>query len=479
MIKKLFASIARLWNGRDELNVKNIRPEYWHYFLAFPIIMVINNVSGGFFHYDITPLGISLFALLFGVTEAAALLTVLSSVRCLNKYVIIWPVCLLAGTLACMLLPQGQLWLFFAVCYWAGLGGCGVCAFYAYVFVLRNAERFIGIVMIALNIGLDVFLYQNGSINEIVKSIMLVALVLGAAVCICRFKLSDCLLDDNGKKNAPRIPLSAHSFLICVTVFCIIVMLGDCGLLSIVRPGHGGHLLFGAGNITAVVFAVVIQIVFHRSIWHTWNLFLGFSVIGLGLMMAPNGAAVLWGAFLYGLARGMGNISLFYLGGGLLKKYSSVSLFRRNIFCFCILMALFNTVSQTISASIPEYAMYIAFFVSIVLMVVCILASPVFYQHVFFNEWMDEYRRVDMTVITKQIKKGGRFEGLGLSPREKEVCALLLTGRTLRQISAELGIAESTVHGYCGTLYRKLNINSRTELLVIFAMTNENGGAIQ
>ncbi len=57
-----------------------------------------------------------------------------------------------------------------------------------------------------------------------------------------------------------------------------------------------------------------------------------------------------------------------------------------------------------------------------------------------------------------------------LSPREEEVCTLLLSGRTLQQISNELGIAFSTTNTYCKSLYRKLNVNSRTELYVMLGV---------
>jgi len=293
-------------------------------------------------------------------------------------------------------------------------------------------------------------------------------------VSVFRFKLPDYPPGQNEGEPKRHVPISAHSFLICVTVFSIIIMLGDCGMLSVAGNGHGGHLLFGAGNMAAAALAVIMQMNLHRSIWHSWNLFLSFSIIGLGLMMTQNGNAISYGALLYGLARGMGNISLFYLGGGLLKRYASLSLFRRTLFCFCFLMALSNTVSQIITSYIPEHAIYIAVAASILLMVICMLASPVFYQHVFFTEWMDEYRSMDMSVITGQIRKVDRFEHLGLSPREKEVCARLLIGRTLRQISGDLSIAESTVHGYCGSLYKKLGINSRTELFVRFGVTGSD-----
>jgi len=60
------------------------------------------------------------------------------------------------------------------------------------------------------------------------------------------------------------------------------------------------------------------------------------------------------------------------------------------------------------------------------------------------------------------------YEAFKLSPREKEVARLMLKGLTMRQTAAHLGIAESTVNSYCGSLYKKLGVNSRTELFLRF-----------
>ena len=62
------------------------------------------------------------------------------------------------------------------------------------------------------------------------------------------------------------------------------------------------------------------------------------------------------------------------------------------------------------------------------------------------------------------------YEALKLSPREKEVAVLLIQGMTMRQAALELDISEKTVNGYCKTLYKKLGINSRTELFVRFGL---------
>jgi len=49
-----------------------------------------------------------------------------------------------------------------------------------------------------------------------------------------------------------------------------------------------------------------------------------------------------------------------------------------------------------------------------------------------------------------------------LSPREREVLALVAAGRTNREIGAELFISEHTVARHLGNIYRKLGVSSRT-----------------
>jgi len=63
-----------------------------------------------------------------------------------------------------------------------------------------------------------------------------------------------------------------------------------------------------------------------------------------------------------------------------------------------------------------------------------------------------------------------KLADLGLSPREKDVATYLLRGLSVRQIAGVLGVRESTARGYCKTLYKKLGINSRTELFAQFGV---------
>ena len=53
-----------------------------------------------------------------------------------------------------------------------------------------------------------------------------------------------------------------------------------------------------------------------------------------------------------------------------------------------------------------------------------------------------------------------------LSPREMEVFSHLLSDKTQKQIAEELYISPSSVHFHCKNIYQKLNVNSRTQILI-------------
>ena len=56
----------------------------------------------------------------------------------------------------------------------------------------------------------------------------------------------------------------------------------------------------------------------------------------------------------------------------------------------------------------------------------------------------------------------------GLTMREKEIAVALRKGTSAKRIARELGISPSTVAFHSVNLYRKLNIQSRAELAVMF-----------
>ena len=53
-----------------------------------------------------------------------------------------------------------------------------------------------------------------------------------------------------------------------------------------------------------------------------------------------------------------------------------------------------------------------------------------------------------------------------LSPRERDTLDCLLTGAAEKEVAARLGLSVHTVHSYVKSLYRKLGVSTRAELLV-------------
>lgn len=75
---------------------------------------------------------------------------------------------------------------------------------------------------------------------------------------------------------------------------------------------------------------------------------------------------------------------------------------------------------------------------------------------------------------------GSRGYGAELSPREREVATLAASGRTNREIAADLYLSPKTVEKHISAVLRKLGVRSRTELARRFAGTGlgriEDGG---
>ncbi len=55
---------------------------------------------------------------------------------------------------------------------------------------------------------------------------------------------------------------------------------------------------------------------------------------------------------------------------------------------------------------------------------------------------------------------------LGLTARETEVFRLLLEGYTLKETADLLGVKSSTVNTHTTSIYKKLNVTSRAELII-------------
>jgi DNA-binding NarL/FixJ family response regulator len=88
------------------------------------------------------------------------------------------------------------------------------------------------------------------------------------------------------------------------------------------------------------------------------------------------------------------------------------------------------------------------------------------------REMLDALRRVlgGQVFVPAQLPFSGRDLSTGaLTPRQREVWALLVQGKSNKAICRQLGLSESTVKTHLAAIFEKLDVHSRTEAVVAAA----------
>ncbi|MDD2393817.1 MAG: helix-turn-helix transcriptional regulator, partial [Eubacteriales bacterium] len=181
---------------------------------------------------------------------------------------------------------------------------------------------------------------------------------------------------------------------------------------------------------------------------------------------------------LLGFGGTAGMITMYYIIGVIGKKYNSSFYIRSSI----LAVGMFGGVSGVIlgnyisgsNTSKISLIFTIAASGIIILMLSLIPYSSRLHKD---QSWMNDAGKSEVSNGNRAADGDGGihdFSGYGLSKRETEVCTLLLQSYTLRQISAILSISYNTVNTYCTSLYRKLGINSRSELFLLFLVKEKN-----
>lgn len=462
-------SLGRLWRTRDELSFAQIRASRLSYMLPLCIILTLLDQRNTYFTPNGTFLGSDTSTIVYAAYTLGTLFVLLFFMKKLLGGLKILSVIAVAGFALWLLLPEGDAKTVAMLVFQFGIGGCAIYSTYAHVFVLNNAERLFSIFLVTLNYGLFVFLQQNGINNLFLSAIMPGVLVLVFVVCAFSFRAS--VFPDNSPEASITPPKSIYTVLACPFAFFTLNVFGE----AIVNNGAGSADMRGVGAIIAVFLAGIIQFGLRRSVWHMLNLFLIFTMTGIILAALPlSSQARSIGNLLFGIGDGFGYIMTFYIIG-VVKKYRNDTFFWR--ITLATMCELFFAIIATdiVSRFFPSAMSAVAAGFALLFLFIFQFLSPVLQRNVFASDWIDDFLKPDMSQMMKKLEQEDAFEGLKLSPREKEVATLLLQGMTFRQISVVLGISESTVNGYSGTLFKKLGINSRAELFIRFGITNGNG----
>lgn len=225
------------------------------------------------------------------------------------------------------------------------------------------------------------------------------------------------------------------------------------------------HYFFGILAGLAVV--LLLQNRFSMNLCNMLNLSFAFLAVGfvtdIVRMQYPD--MVLVSAVCFGIAYSIGIVNIYYLAGFMIKKFRSASFYRTGILlstlCYFVPSIFVHVFGQR-ELLVPS-PIWMAF-ISVCIVILFFILSPFFVKMLYSGEWIDDAYRED---VTQGSRLEAKLKDYRLTPSEAEVCSLLLEGYTLRQISGMQAKAYATINTYCTSIYRKLNINSRAELLLL------------
>ena len=466
----LRSSIRKLWRTRDELSFSQVRLKHIVYFLPLTIILILLDQRNTYFSPQSDFLGqdASLLAYVAYLTG-----TIVVLLFCMKKQAALYTLTFIAavGFVFWLALPVGDAKTCAMFIFQFGIGGCAIFATYAHVFVLNNAERLVSIFLVAANYGLFIYLHETG-VSGVALSVILPGILLGVLI-FCIFSLRKEEYPDTSEKIAVKAPKGAYIVLFCPFAQFTVNVFGE----EVVKACEtGDDAMRGIGTIAAVLLALIIQVVFRRSVWYMLNLFLFFTLAGILLLALPGAEDYhTLAKTLFGIGDGFGYIMTFYIIG-IVKRFYNDKFFWIITFSVMLELLISAIIAGAVAFLWPDALPAVAIAIVFLFIAFFMTLSPTIQRNIFDADWIYDFNLPDIVYEGERNKRAVVLDTFKLSPREKEVAEQILLGLPVKQIAFRLGVRESTVKGYSKTLYRKLDINSRSELFARFAVPERTNG---
>ncbi len=365
-----------------------------------------------------------------------------------------------------------QTQLLYVILIGTALGIINTSILMPFVFTLNNTEKLYAIVGSNVLINL-ISLFHEGSVSDYLQGtgdLLLPFAMLAVALSAIIFFKKNSLpaTTETSGIDTPKFYTRIYLTLFFNCVLAVLCKGAGKGLLNIAASTSKHPVLMWhyLGSLAGCMAYLAVYALSKKPFLWLGNITFGFFAMGVFCnAFAPQ---VPWlvvpFALLLGIANGVGMINMYYIMGVVGKKYNSMRYLRFSIFFIGICGGVSGiVVGNFIYSSNTTPVSIIASMASTAVMLLFIMLSAVVSQSQYYDDWAKDSEKTD--IDNEQLYL---FKQYHLSKREIEVCKLLLQGYTMRQISGILSIAYSTVNTYCTSTYRKLEINSKTELMLLF-----------
>jgi DNA-binding CsgD family transcriptional regulator len=454
----------------------NIRWSRWSALLLWPLALIVGDLRLLWQDYSLAGFdSVTLEMFGYGVGMAALALLPQRRLRTAVKTAAVACALLLAMQylLAGMGAAPGALTAVF-VAFQVANGFCMGGAYFVFFYTLRNVERLIVVVCAQLYYAVVVdLLWDFEWWADLMKGPVSVACVALLVVVAFFGDRADYAPVAERAQGPGRGEYSV--FVLDVSYFLIGAMM----IYLEFEQEMIDSRVFAVGSLIAVAVVLAVQLKANRSVYHMWNAFLALSMAAMVLLLLKSQALFAAGTVLYGVGDGIGYIGICYIIGGAARHNCSYRFLRTAMVVWCAEYCLISPAIDWAFANLELPINQLTLAGVALCVLVGLMAAPLLSKNLFLADWSDGYRALDMGAYAaeaKQVEVIVDRKELDLTPRERQVFTLLLSGRLLKQIARELSVSYSTVNFHTNNLYRKLGVSGRAELAAKYHAYTQSPG---
>lgn len=454
--------MVNFFKDNGGLSIKSIEKNNLSYFVGYIIVFIwvysyfLPNAQDILNNDSLTILGKqkSVYLWLFSCSLIATIFNGTNYVPKTIYSVVIAIICFFSGTV----FTEGRINTVLQIVMAITIGHIFASVGFAFFMIFNNSEKLYSMVFAVTlpNIItlINVKLHVNG--YNFVLPVLLIVLL----ICSLFFRIKSKEIVVVKKEKFPKKTYSLMSIaFVAMAIGNVIAPMTLFYISSYTQQ----HLLgtFTIGIFIGALLVIILQRGIELSIFNIFNISFGLLAIGFMASLAVNidNKLIYISAISFGIAYSILLINIYYLAGFMTKRFQNIVFYRVGI-----ILSSVNYFIGFGAIFLLYKSIFILSLISGCIVIIFLMLSQLFNQFLFSGEWIDDTYRQDVTFTSRLEVK---LQEYYLSPREQQVCMLLLQGYTLKQISIMLSVAYSTVNTYCTTVYRKLNINSRTELMVL------------
>lgn len=339
---------------------------------------------------------------------------------------------------------------------------------YAFFMVLNNSEKFYSIILVVLlpKILMQIKPVLSNTQFKLPLSVFLIFFIMITLAFSTYFIKSRA--DSVPSLQKVKAPIDAYSIMpVIFIVFSLNDVIAPATLQQMVGFTKSQiESFYFIGILVGLAVILLLQSILSMNICIMLNLSFAFLAVGFltDIIQMQYPGIGLVSAVCFGIAYSIGIVNIYYLAGFMIKKFKSIYFYLTGFLLSSLCYLISSIFVKFFAQSELIVQPILMAFVSICFVILFFLLSPFFIKMLYSGEWIDDAYRED---ISQCSRLEARLKDYKLTPAEMEVCILLLDGYTLRQISGMLSKAYATINTYCTSIYRKLNINSRTELFLL------------